>query len=452
MGLKGGDHGSKTTFQDEFPDSFLPCPRLEDARELTGVDRSETLVVLDGNVMVMAVPQAMTTFNEYVMILVAQIKPAITAAAHVVVVFDEPKAMTRAKSDEQRLRDARRKATTPICSDELVACITTDDFTLEMLQLEGCNVRLLMNHRAARSRFIDALCNDVLYHFQIAGGADSWSLTFDGVDGRGAGREFGERRVAGILSTHQEFWSALLTREVAIGEGDIKLTDVAQRVHDEALKPDSPVAGVVLNMLVTVDTDSLVIELLKQSKRVARTDEADRNELTILCLKEPGRKRKGDDFFTPTRFLCCNIARFYDDVCEYLSPPNDSFKPAAVALLVAALACCGCDFLEVKGARADLMLPVVKALVKKKPEMLKDMACVFEKDAVDVLRAKSAVTLALDAYADSISTMPRMGRAHASASNFCDAQVLRALWVVSYWTGREFRDCSTWGFASASVS
>ena len=56
------------------------------------------------------------------------------------------------------------------------------------------------------------------------------------------------------------------------------------------------------------------------------------------------------------------------------------------------------------------MFPVVKALVEKKPEMLKDMACVFEEDAVDVLRAKSAVTLALDAYADSISTMPRMGR------------------------------------------
>ena len=84
-------------FQSQFPGAFLPCPRLEDVRELVGVERAETLAVLDGNVMVMSVPQTMTTFREYVQIVVAQIAPAIEAAGHVVVVFDEPKAMTRAK-------------------------------------------------------------------------------------------------------------------------------------------------------------------------------------------------------------------------------------------------------------------------------------------------------------------------------------------------------------------
>ena len=86
------------------------------------------------------------------------------------------------------------------------------------------------------------------------------------------------------------------------------------RASDAAKHESTPVHGVVLNLVVTIDTDSLVIELLKQQERLARTDESDRNELTIVCLKEHARRRKGDDFITPSRFLCCNAARLHADV------------------------------------------------------------------------------------------------------------------------------------------
>lgn len=453
MGLKGSETGAKAQFQEFFPSAFMACPRLEDVREIVSVDRSETLAVLDGNVMVKAVPQAMTTFNEYVQIMVSQIGPAVEAAAHVVVVFDEPQAMTRAKLDEQRRRDARSKAQTPMCSEDLVACIKTDEFDEAMLHLAGCNVRLLQDHRAARPRFYDALCLAVMTHFVENTQGDEWSLTFDGVDARGAGRAYDAPRVAGVLSSDAAFWAPLLTREVAIGEGDIKLTDVAQRVHDAAMQPGSAVEGVVLNLLVTVDTDSLVIELLKQQTRLARPAH-DRNELTVLCLREPARKRKGDDFITPTRFLCCNAARFYNDVAEYLAPApaRSEDRNAAVALLVAACACCGCDFLAVTGARADLMIPVVKQLVSKKPEVLKEMAHVFEEAEDDVRKAKSAIDAVLTAYALDISTKPRMGRSHASVSKYAEVQTLKAVWIVAYWCGREFRDCTAFGFCSESVA
>ena len=293
MGLKSGEHGCKAVFQEHFASAFLACPRLDDVRELVGVARTETLAVLDGNVMVKGMPQSATTYREYVQILVAQIAPAIEAAAHVVVVFDEPRAMTRAKLETQKSRDAKSQAQTPMCSEELMACIKTDEFTEEMLRAEGCNVRLLMDHRAARPRFYDALCAAILAHFvENTSGDAEWSLTFDGIDPRGFAREFNAPREPGILSSDDEFWRGLLHRQTPIGEGDLKLTDVAQRVHDAAKFPSTPVHGVVLNLLVTIDTDSLVIELLKQQARLARTDERDRNELSIVCLKEPARKRR----------------------------------------------------------------------------------------------------------------------------------------------------------------
>ena len=144
----------------------MACPRLDDVRQLVGVDRSETLAVLDGNVMVMAVPQSDDDPSR----VRADPRRADHArgpgGGHTLSWSStSPSAMTRAKQAEQRLRDAKRTSKTPVCSDELVACITTDEFTEEMLYADGCNVRMLMDHRKARPRFFDALCVAVRDHF-----------------------------------------------------------------------------------------------------------------------------------------------------------------------------------------------------------------------------------------------------------------------------------------------
>ncbi len=460
MGLKGDTGGCKAVFQEEFAAAFRCCARLSDVRELVGISRSETLCVLDGNVMVMQVPQPLSTFREYVQILVAQIAPAIEAAGHVVVVFDEPQAMTRAKAAEQAARDAQRKNKTPLCSLDLMACPQTDDYTMATLLAEGCNVRLMQeNHRPTRPRLHDALCAAVLAHFvDTTSNNGSWSLTFDGVDARGADRPVGEPRRAGVISSHADFWVPLLTRTTPIGEGDLKLTDVTQRVHDAALVEGSAVEGVVLNLVVTVDTDSFLVELAQQAKRVARPSERDRNELTVVCFREGARKRKGDDFITPTRYLCCDMRLFHREVVRYLlgggqlRPEVLAATPDAIALLTAALACCGCDFLEVKGCRADMMLPVVRDVVRRKPQALVAMHHLFHESEKAVHEAERAVQIVLDDYTESLSTKPRFKRAHASASNVCDAQLLRAVWVASYWHGREFKDCHHWGFARDAVT
>ena len=174
---------------------------------------------------------AADTFRAYVAIMTAQIEEACQAAAHVVVVFDEPDAMTMAKRSEQRRRDVVRQARVPLCSEELVATITDDNFSTNDLNTDGCSVKLLMEFRKARPRFYDAVCVAVMNRFRAAMEGGVWSLTFDGVDMRGAERGFGVPRDAGVLSSDDPFWQALLNREAPIGEGDLKLTDVTQRVH-----------------------------------------------------------------------------------------------------------------------------------------------------------------------------------------------------------------------------
>ena len=353
-------------FLDKFPGAFKNVKRLDDVRQLVGVSRAQTLAVLDGNVMMNAIPKEVDTFRGYVRVLAYQLNEAIQAAARVVVVFDDPKAITPAKADEQQRRDQLRQARVPLCSEDLVATIFDDDYHTNDLLADGCNVKLLMEFRKARPRFYDAVCAELLRKFRAEMTGDgAWSLTFDGVDRRGGDRGIHVPREAGVLSSDDAFWQPLLTRAEPIGEGDLKLTDVTQRVHDASRVDGTPVHGVLLNLVTTIDTDSFAIELLQQNRRERRAEEADRDELTILCLKERAAQAQG-------RRLChrraLHVLRHADLPrararllygTQHLSDAVKAQQPAALALLAAALAFCGCDFVEVKGYRFDLALPVV---------------------------------------------------------------------------------------------
>ena len=461
MGLGGGPNGAKATFKHKFASAFRDFDSLGEARAAVGVARAETLVVVDGNVLVMQTPASVDTFPAYVAVLASQITGAIKAGEHVVVVFDEPGAMTRAKQEEQKARDARRTPQTPVCSDDLVACPTDDNYGKAELEAEGLNVRLLINHRPARARFYDALCVAVLEYLKtylVGDASTTWSLTFDGVDGRGADRPPGEPRVVGTLSSHPETWGPLLARDQAIGEGDLKLTDVCHRVHcQRAADPSSPLAGVLLNILWTIDTDSFLIELMQQARREARPTAQDRNELTLLCLREPGRKRKNEP---PTRahFQCIDMQCFFQEVMSYMYGTNVQLPNAArrkrhtAALLAASVALCGCDFVRVQGMRCDLVLPCVRDVARNDPDTLEGMEGVFTGRAGDVRSAGNAIRAVVHNFLDSITgNGGHLKKAHDRASAYNDLQILRACWITSYWLGYEFKDVSRWGFCRAAL-
>lgn len=481
MGLDGGPNGAKALFKEQFQSAFRQFSDLAAARNAVGVSRNQTLVVVDGNVLVMQTPASVDTFDAYVAILAGQLGNAIQAGEHVVVVFDEPAAMTRAKLEEQNARDARRSVKTPVCSEDLSAIPMNDDYTRADLEAPAMNVKLLMNHRQARSRFYDGLCVATMGYLQKnMTGTGQWSLTFDGVDARGADRPVGEKRKVGILSTHPELWEPVLHRSAAIGEGDLKLTDVCTRVHtaprasrapmdvsdaqEVVVVPRvhgvdvTPIEDVLLNILWTIDTDSFLIELMQQARRECRPNAEDRNELTLLCLREPSRKRKGEAGTDPAYFNCIDMQVFYRKVMSYMfgsesvDKETESKKRLTAALMAASIALCGCDFVQVQGLRADLILPCVRNVARNRPNLLKLMNGAFTGRAEDTRNAGDAIRAVVDDYVENLAGAPRMAKSKQNASNYNDLQILRACWITAYWLGYEFKDVRQWGWpASQSV-
>lgn len=419
----------------------------------------------------MQVPSSVDTFSAYVAVFAGQLNVGLQAGEHVVVVFDEPAAMTKAKINEQNARDARRAPKTPLCSDDITAVPLNDDYTRAELEDPNLNVKLLMNHRQARSRFHDGLCVAVMEYLQehVAGDA-KWSLTFDGVDVRGADRPIGARREPGVLSTHPELWVPVLKREFPIGEGDLKLTDVCSRVHSAARRASrtgvvpaataltgvdtTPIEDVLLNILWTIDTDSFLIELLQQARRECREKASDRNELTLLCLREASRKRKNEP---PEKayFNCVDMSIFYQSVMGYVfgatkvDEETEAKKRLTAALLAASIALCGCDFVEVQGLRADLILPCVRNVARNSPEKLALMHGAFTGRAEATRTASGAIEAVIDDYVENLAGVPRMQKSKHNASQYNELQVLRGCWVTAYWLGYEFRQVENWGWPAS---
>lgn len=451
-------------FLQKFSDSVRNFDSLVQAREGIGVCREQTVAVLDGNVAMMNVPSFVDTFKAYKDFLIQQLQIVINAAKHVVVVFDEPENITAAKREEQNARDARRTSKVPICSDDLVLCPVNDEYDRAALEDPGLNTKLLMDHRKARARFFDAVCVDVSNYFiSNMPSVEGWSLTFDGIDGRGVERSRTASRVPGIVASHA-VWEEILARENPIGEGDLKLPDVCARVtkwRRANEREPKEVCNIVLFLLQTIDTDSFAIEAIAQSRREQEAhthNDGDASETVLLCLREPARKRKADDGgsnnqSTKAYFRCIDIESFHTAILRhlFLSPLTVSFerRRAAILLFAVSVALCGCDFVEVAGLRCDLMLSAVRDVVRSSPEILTEAFAPYSGDAKTTVLFANALTTVVDAYVADLTheSAAHMQRRRSQASNIQEMQLLRGAWLAGYWSGTEFKDCHEWGFA-----
>lgn len=597
MGLQKGPKGAKATFRNVFAKAHAQAPKLADVRLAHSRRRSETLAVIDGNVLVMNVPVAIDTFEKYVALIATQVGNALTAAEHVVVVFDEPEFITKAKLATQRRRDRGKKRRTPLCSSDMQACPMDDNYTLEDLTgvrigdaPEGtpvaytdgnkeyakapANVQLMMGNREARARFHDAVAVGVLQYVKDnIDGNGAWSLSFDGVDARGAERPANAARNVGVLSSDPDFWVPLLARETPIGEGDMKLTDVTAKVHAHATQhPEGPVGAVSLNLLWTIDTDSLLIELIQESRRAQRDgpaprpglpgmfaaeasakrkreDDADggkrpaaagfpkhralsamlrayvgetgrtawcgcatprpmpigakcgvcgrfaferppdeqagssaaaateeseeeeepdaapeapeapeerKREQTVLCLREPARKRTKDHPAREASFLCVDAAKLHHSVLRYIfgagydARYDAATQRRAIQLFALGVLMCECDFCEIKGATAAAMLSEVRELARRDDGLLAlmDNACTGSSTAT--LRMCSAAEKLFENYLGLASGVARHHlQAHAWAMRQTATQ---AVWTLAYWNGYEFKDIHLFGFAAEQSS
>ena len=171
-----------------------------------------------------------------------------------------------------------------------------------------------------------------------------------------------------------------------------------------------------------------------------RAEEADRDELTVLCLKERARKRAGDDFVTDAHYTCCDMQAFHELVLDYFygtQQPERARRrgsPPRSRCCAAALALCRLRLCRGQGPpRRPRAARWCARWCATHPQdagatwpPVRSGAALQESQAL----ARRARTLS-SAYAKSLEDVPRMKKAKDNASNYCQAQLLpRALDVL----------------------
>lgn len=452
MGFKSGDNGVKAQLKLRYPHAFKSFRSLSEARRSIphkGPDgspvetmRSQTSVALDGNVLMMQIPQGCGTFAEYVTLVSSAIRQAMGAAALVVVVFDEPECLTEAKREEQARRDAGRKKREPLCSEDFEPHPTTDDYSLAQLEaLNDCHP--VVGCRAARLRFFDAVGVAVVRNLQRTIGAWDKSgfqsvLLFDGLDSRGADRPLGEERLRGVWGTDDEV--AALFAHRPVGEGDMKLAVVENRLRVLAV---DAFESLKLHITCTIDTDSFAIELLECARRNEAAPEL--NEVTgVFAMRERAPANAWDDEKHAT-YLVCDYRSVYDALQAELwgrsREPSLHQQRCAMALVVAGWALAGCDYAEVKGLRADFVFEAVGPIVRNYPEMAQAMSAAWSGDRVATLdmvyTLRRIVLMCAAAYGERKGARKA---AIADMQNVDEAPLQRAAWTIAYWCGVEHKE------------
>lgn len=463
MGLPSGPYGVKTFCKETFERALCDCASLAQCRLASGHVASQTVVILDGNVLVRSVPTAVCAYDAYICVFLGFLNAAFAAGDSVFVVFDDPTRVTRAKEDEQKRRDAASKKAIPVVSPDVQAQLspTTDDY--DRAELERVNPHELLKHRKARDRLYDAVCKDCMLSLMRAWrDAGTWRspnrrvLTFDGVDPRGAERPFGDPRTP-IMYSSSDIVEAKMRRtgdEYHPGEGDLKITDIERRVA-RLRNSGHLFESVELLLVSTVDTDSIAIELLHRATIAMGPSEA-RPMKTVLCFRETSSRKRTPENETKRNvsFACFDIDILYAAVREKLFEcneqqhhPSPQLVAGALSLLCAGWSLCGSDFVKLSGMRSDVVFVALSKLCASHTDLVESMLRRGDDtSAILCKRTSSVISMLVDCCVAHLAGMPRLKRASASAAEYGPSHTRKAAWCALYWSGWEFTDLSTWGF------
>ena len=454
MGLKSSPNGVKAQLRERFPRCFKEFDTVADARDAVRATREQTVICTDGNVLMMGVPVSCNTLESYVNMVGSILRTALATSSVVVVVFDNPDVMTDAKKEEQARRDASKKSTSVMCSQDFQASPLNDNYDKQYIE-NSSNVHSLVANRGTRGRFFDAVCVEVLSRLQ--GQIDRWNasghsggtIIFDGIDERGADRPAFEKRLPGFVSTNPEI-ASLFHRDVDIGEGDIKLRDNANAIRKARLEGKG-FNDVRIVMTTTIDTDSIAIELMNDSLRMVDDDRS--GVSTLLVMRERATKR-GTDQEKPARHLCCDVSLLNQHLQNHMwgitKVPSSFSQRNAICMLIAGFALSGCDFVECKGLRADFVLDGIKEVVKFHADDVDSMQYAFTGDRMSMAMLRKPIKTLMSVCASKMSDTPRMKKSADSVRNVDDVALSRASWVAAYWGGCEIKgNLEEFGFFSS---
>jgi len=469
MGLPTGPNGVKDLIKNRFMSTWREFDSVQQARAAAGFDASQAVVILDGNVLVRQVPVAASTFEDYTAIFNRFVFKALDAADVVMVVFDEPQKVTKAKAAEQAKRDAQSKKVAPVMSSDLQAELVpqTDDFDYDFVL--RTNPHDVMRSREARPRLFDAICKQTMNIVMQRHEYKNKILVFDGIDGRGASRPAGEVRDPCMYS-NDDHTEALLRRSEShlLGEGDLKITDLESEIQHLR---DSGTFFLCIRvvLIVTIDTDSFAIELMHESAK--REQQANRSDLsppvkTILCFREAAKKRKDDSTpaFQSATFSCFDMSLLHEGIMNGLGADNQAWHRHVSALLSMSWALCGSDFVHLRGMRADVVFDVisdvcrgqnvgvildaVEAAWQIKSDTPSSMTAQLRTQLVESLR------VVVEGVISRLKNMPRMAKSACNIKEQIDndanddATLKKGAWVGVYWAGFQCEDNELfeWGF------
>jgi hypothetical protein len=446
MGLTTGPNGVKEFVKSTCPEAVHELNALKDFHERYHCNRHEIVVLLDGNVLVRQIPSEVVTFDEYSRVFCFFLEQALDASDCVAVVFDDY--VTRAKQEEQRKRDANSKKNEIVCSADLDDLIPKND-EYNFQKLCELNPHDLVGQRNARPRFFDAVCKRALIKLAPRLQREHKRLLFDGIDPMGADRPICRKRAPGMVSNDSQLAERLKRpRKKPVGEGDLKLTDLeAEFQYMRDTHEDFP--DLKLTLIVTIDTDSIAIELMHQSSKLQQQREQPdlgAPVVSVLCFRNKKSNRTPTDDDTPVGvYTCLDLEDAHASLLARMTIPH-GFERHAIALLCVLWAVQKSDFIFTPGSKKamDRFLDV-QTLCSNTKRARRTLALMrhsweMEREADAAARAAARAALCKCVAAVLGPDTP-------------DMTLARAAWISIYWSGLQLPDdqLPEWGFPSSSV-
>jgi hypothetical protein len=319
----------------------------------------------------------------------------------------------------------------------------------------------IVKSRAARQRFFDEVGRRVL--LDLTAGLDAWIegarpvLLFDGLDPRGATRPCGEPREAKIFGSDDDVAALFQRNNKLIGEGDLKLAWVEERVRQLAEEGTLPME---LHLTVTIDTDSIAIELLEQARRNCGPPPAHAVK-GALCMRERAVKRDYDDEDASASFFVVDYANLLEILMAKMYGvstsrldllPDAQTQRAATALMCCGWALAGCDFVSVGGLKASMIMETLPSMLQASPTLVAGFARVWSGDREAVKLVTPALRRLVRLCAENYAEQPRARKATVAKLKEVDESVLlRGAWTGAYWSMNEIAgDLADFGFTASS--
>ena len=211
-----------------------------------------------------------------------------------------------------------------------------------------------------------------------------------------------------------------------------------------------------LHLTVTIDTDSVAIELLETARRNCAPP-PEHEVKGCLCMRERAPKREyGEDQGSASYFVV-DYANLLEMMQAHLWGvprnkldllPSPEKQRAATALMCAGWALAGCDFVKLPGLKASMVMDALPSMIKASPKLVDSFCSAWSGDRTEIKSVTPVLKRLVLLCAGNYEEEPRARKATVASMREHDQRtLLRAAWTMSYWSLNEMSgNLSDFGF------